>query len=118
MATATAAEKREDIARAREILDNYAPQIIDTSGLVIISQEIGKGLTDYLRVSLVSQDSENRARLSHLTWAIAKVFGYTLRDRSGYWFIAMGGGNYSKPDAIARDLANYYKIDRVRYEQN
>lgn len=113
---ATTAEKLKDKALALDTLERYREEITSGRALLLISQELGKGMTDYLRISLSYQDDQGKAQLAHFTWAIAKQFGYTVRDRSGYWYLAISGYGYSKPDEIARDLASFYKIDRVRYE--
>ena len=114
----TATEKREDEQRARDILEQVREEITSGNALLLISAELGKGETDYLRALLTYSNKDGRTDYAHLTWAVAKLFGYSLRDRAGYWFIAMGGGGYSKPDEIARALANYYGIERIRYERN
>jgi hypothetical protein len=114
----TTAEKREDEQRARDILEQVREEITSGNALMLISAELGKGETDYLRALLAYTNKDGRTDYAHLTWAIAKLLGYSLRDRAGYWFIAMGGGGYSKPDEIARALANYYGIERIRYERN
>ena len=118
MATLTKAERQADQQRAREILDYFAPQIQDESALLIISQEIGKGLTDYLRVALTYTDNNGKIQTAHLTWAIAQIFGYSLRDRNGRHYLAISGYGYSKADEIARSLAMIYSVARVRYELN
>lgn len=112
----TATEKKKDYALAIDTLDRYAAEIQNGNGLILISQELGKGLTDYYRVSLVYQTETRGVETAHLTWAIAKALGYSLRDRAGYWCLPVSGYGYSKPDQIARDLAAYYKLDRVKYE--
>ena len=117
-ATQTKAEKLADLARGVDILNVHAEEIRSGNALVLISTEYGKGVTDYLRASVVYTDKDGTTQRSHLTWAIAKALGYSLRDRNGYWFISISGGGYSKADEIARSLANFYGIDRVRYEQN
>jgi hypothetical protein len=114
----TTAEKREDEQRARDILETVREEITSGNALLLISAELGKGETDYLRALLTYSNKDGRTDYAHLTWAVAKLFGYSLRERAGYWFIAMGGGGYSKPDEIARTLASYYGIERVRYERN
>lgn len=114
----TTAEKREDEQRAREILETVREEITSGNALLLISAELGKGETDYLRALLTYTNKDGRTDYAHLTWAVAKLFEYSLRDRAGYWYIAMGGGGYSKPDEIARALANFYGIERVRYERN
>ena len=111
----TTAEKKQDLKIALDTLERYSADIVDGGALVLISEEYGKGETDYFRVFLTYQ-GENKTELSHLTWAVAKVFGYTLRDRAGRWFIAMGGGGFSKSYEIARSLESYYKLDRIKYE--
>lgn len=118
MATLTKLEKKQDQQRAREILDYYAPQIQDGSALLVISQEFGKGLTDYLRVALAYNDEKGNIQTAHLTWAIAKIFEYSLRDRNGRHYLAISGYGYSKSDEIARSLAMIYGVSRVRYETN
>lgn len=118
MATMTKAERKADQERAKEILDFYAPQIQDETALLVISTEYGKGITDYLRVSLAYNDEKGRIQTAHLTWAIAQIFRYSLRDRNGRHYLAISGGGYSKADEIARSLAMVYGVARVRYEQN
>lgn len=118
MATLTKAEKKADQERARELLNYYAPQIQDKTALLIISQEIGKGLTDYLRVALAYTDTNGNTQTAHLTWAIAQIFEYSLRDRNGRHYLAISGYGYSKADEIARSLAFLYGVDRIRYELN
>jgi len=118
MATQTKAEKQEDQQRAREILDAYAPYVQDESALLLISQEVGKGLTDYLRVQLAYTDKDGKTQTAHFTWAVGKIFGHSLRDRNGYHYLAISGYGYSKADEIARSLAMIYGVARVRYEQN
>lgn len=114
----TAQEKREDFAIATDTLERYREEITSGSALVMFSFEAGKGLTDYLRVSLLFNNKENKILLANLTWAIGCALGYSLRDRSGYWFLAIRGYGFSKTDEVARALANYYGIDRIRYERN
>ena len=114
----TATEKKQDTARALEILESYRAEITSGNGLILMSAEYGKGATDYFRVLLAYTNKDGRTDYAHLTWAIAQIFRYSLRDRGGYWFLALGGGGYSKTDAIADSLAQYYGIERVRYERN
>jgi hypothetical protein len=114
----TTAEKKEDQQRARDILEQVREEITSGNALLLISAELGKGETDYLRALLAYTMADGRTSSWNLTWAIAKFFSYSLRERAGYWFIAMGGGGYSKADEIARALASYYGIERVRYERN
>jgi hypothetical protein len=114
----TKAEKKQDQKLARDIFDVYAPYIQDGSALLLISQDVGKGLTDYLRVQLAYTDEEGRVRTAHFTWAVAQILGHTLRNRNGYMYLAISGYGYSKPDEIARGLAMIYGVDRIRYELN
>ena len=114
----TATEKQQDQKLALDILEAHRKEITSGEALLLISAEIGKGSTDYFRALLTYQNKEGRTDSAHFTWAIAKALGYSLRDRSGYWYLAIGGGGFSKSDEIARSLANYYGIDRVRYERN
>lgn len=111
----TTTEKRQDHEMARNILDNHKHDITEGGALVLISQELGKGSTDYFRVTLAYRRNHLITH-AHLTWAVAKALGYSLRDRSGYWFLAINGGGFSKPDEIARHLGDYYGLERVRYE--
>lgn len=110
----TKTERAADIERATWILSNHA-QHFRQGGLLLVSATYGKGLTDYFRLSAVTSDKEAQT-LGHLTWAVAKVFGLSLRDRNGYWALGISGHGYSKPDELARWLANYYAIERIRYE--
>lgn len=118
MATLTKAEKLADQQRAKEILAQYASDIESGDYLLMITQELGKGLTDYLRVQIVYNNSDGKPSTSHLTWAISKALGYTLRDRNGYHYLAISGYGFSKADEIARSLAFIYGVDRIRYELN
>jgi hypothetical protein len=114
----TATYKREDAATALDTLERYREEITNENALLIITAEMGKGETDYFRALLTYTNKDGRTDYAHLTWAIAKLLGYSLRDRGGYWYLAIGGGGYSKTDEIARSLADYYGIERVRYERN
>jgi hypothetical protein len=117
MATQTKAEKQQDLEHALGILESVREDLTAPSGLLLISAEWGKSATDYFRVSTPSLDKySGRTYLSHLTWAIAKVVGYRLRDKNGYWSLAIYGGGYSKSDEIARNLAIYYGVERIAYE--
>jgi len=114
----TATEKKQDLKLALDTLEAHREEITSGNALLLISSELGKGATDYFRALLTYQNKNGQTDYAHLTWAIAKAFNYTLKDRAGYWFLAIGGGGYSKSDEIARSLANYYGIERVRYERN
>jgi hypothetical protein len=119
LATATKAEKLKDQALAAEILEGYREQIASGSGLVLVSTECGKGLTDYLRVSLAYTDETGKTQQSHLTWAIAKQFGYSLKNRNGYWSLAISGYGYSKAYEVVSSLARFYQVnDQIRYNEN
>jgi hypothetical protein len=118
MTTATAAEKRADKETALHTLESVRREITSGNALLLINAELGKGTTDYFRALLTYTNKDGKTDYAHLTWAISKVFGYTLKDRNGFWCLAIGGGGYSKADQIARSLAQYYGIDRVRYERN
>lgn len=118
MATKTKAEKQQDQQLARETLDAYAKYIQDGSAMLMISQEVGKGLTDYLRVQLVYPDFDGKVQTAFFTWAVAQIFGHTLRSRNGYMYLAISGYGYSKADEIARSLAMIYGVARIRYELN
>lgn len=118
MSTKTKAQKKQDQDSARVTLDAYAPCIQDGSAMLIISQEVGKGLTDYLRVQLAYIDTNGKVQTAFFTWAVAQIFGHTLRNRNGYMYLAISGYGYSKPDEIARGLAMIYGVDRIRYELN
>lgn len=118
MTTQTATEKRQDKQTALDILESVREQITNGNALLLINAELGKGATDYFRALLTYTNKEGRTDSAHLTWAISKAFGYSLKDRNGFWCLAIYGGGYSKSDEIARSLADYYGIDRVRYERN
>lgn len=115
MARQTKAEKEKDLDHALDILESVRETLTAPSGLLLISAEWGSSATDYFRVSTPCFHS-GFAHLSHLTWAIAKVIGYRLRDKNGKWSLAIYGGGYSKPDQIARDLANFYGVEKLNYE--
>lgn len=111
----TATQKRQDAQMAIDILNNHKEDILENGALLLISQELGKGTTDYFRVTLAYK-REHKINLSHLTWALGVAFGFSLRDRSGRWFLAINGGNFSKSDSIADSLARFYGVERVSYE--
>lgn len=119
---ATTTEKKQDLAHAQAVLEQYRQEVESGNALFLISTEYGKGETDFLRVQIVytEHDKEkdtSKTNLSHLTWHIGKAFGYSLRERTGTrWYLAIRGGNFSKSDEIARTLANFYGVERVRYE--
>lgn len=115
MAT-TKQEKKEDQERALWILESVREEITSGNGLVSITTDYGKSITDYLRVS-VFYTKGGEVIQSHLTWAVAKQFGYSLRDRNGRWYLAISGGGYSKSYEIALSLARYYGIEKIRYEE-
>ena len=115
MTTATKAKTEQ--ATALETLENLRDTLSAQNAFLIISQELGKGETDYFRIATPRTDNYSGfGYLSELTWQIGKAFGYRLADRQGRWFLAINGGGFSKPDEIARTLADFYGIERIRYE--
>lgn len=118
MRTETATEKKQDKERALAILEGVRDDITSGKALVQISTEYGKGTTDYLRASVFYPNQQGEVVQSHLTWAIAKHLGYSLRDRAGRWFLAINGGGYSKSYEIALSLARFYGTEKIRYEDN
>jgi hypothetical protein len=115
---ATTSEKLQDTKLASEILNRFEKDIKSGKFLLLITQENGRGETDYLRVSIVTTKENGELEKGCLTWAISRTFGYFLRDRGGYWNLAIGGGGYSKADDVAYSLAHFYGVDRIRYELN
>lgn len=113
----TKQQQAENLELGLSILGSVADEIKSGRALVVITTEQGRGVTDYLRVSAYSTRENGEVTAWHLTYAVAKVLGYTLKDRGGYWHLAIGGGGYSKADEIARGLANFYGIERVRYDR-
>jgi hypothetical protein len=118
MTTATATQKLEDKEHALAILESVRNSITNETALVQMSTEYGKGITDYLRVSVFHNNSNGQITQSHLTWAIAKAFGYSLTDRGGRWYLAIKGGGYSKSYEVAITLARFYGIAHLRHEEN
>ncbi len=110
-----AQQKQQDTEHALYILEGVRATLTAPDGLLIISADYGKGMTDYFRVA-VQTKTTGTGYLSHLTWAIAKQFGYTLKDKDGRWHLAISGYGFSKSDEIARTLANFYGVERIRYE--
>lgn len=107
----TKEDQLADLESAQWILDRQREHF-EAGGLLLVSTDYGTGLTDYLKVSAVITENGRQIALS-LTWAMAKVFGYRLRDRNGYWHLAVSGYGYSKEDQLARELANYYGLARI-----
>ncbi len=115
--TTTTAQRKQDKQQALETLEHLRDTLTAPSALLIISADWGKGVTDYFRIAVPSVDSYSKqGYLSHLTWSFATYFGYRLRDKNGYTHFAITGGNFSKPDEIARTLASFYGVERIRYE--
>jgi hypothetical protein len=115
MTTTTKAQTEQ--AKALKILDNLRDTLSAKNAFLIISQQLGKGETDYFRIATPSTDNYSGfGYLSDLTWFIGKAFGYRLTEKGGRWLLAVNGGGFSKPDELARTLANFYSIERVRYE--
>jgi hypothetical protein len=113
-----AQQKHADRAHALAILEAHKEVIANGKALVQISTEYGKGTTDYLRVAIFYPNKEGEVIQSHLTWAIAKEMGYSLRDRAGRWYLALNGGGYSKAYEIALSLARFYGVEKIRFEEN
>lgn len=112
----TKQEKIKDLEQALDTLNRLEQDIKDGKSLLLISEEQGKGLTDYLRVTLAHPSCCNGITVSHLTWAIAKAFGYSLRERNGYWYLAISGYGFSKSYEVADSLAKHYGLERIYYE--
>ena len=115
----TTLKKRVDLTRAHWVLDSGAVGVgehFDNGGLLLVSAHYGKSTTDYFKIVIVSSDHMPQL-VSDLTWAYAKVFGYALREVAGYWQLAIDGGGIDKADEIARTLAQYYGLERVRYQR-
>lgn len=110
----TKAETLKDLEHARAILDG-AREHLGSGGLLLFEIDYGTGLTDYLRAVTI-QNGYNRQLVTHLTWAMAKVFGYSLRYKAGNRHLAISGYGYSKQDQLSRELANYYGLDRILHD--
>lgn len=117
MATLTKEQKKQDLEHALAILEVLREGVENGGGVLLISADFGKGLTDYFKVSFASVGDLGRVTISHLTWAIAKVCGYSLRDRNGSWFLAVNGYGFSKFDDIADSLARFYGVASIRWER-
>jgi hypothetical protein len=108
------AEKLEKVTNATRQLREWESHIRGDSALLLISETEGKGFTDYYRAYLFFVDSE-RIQRTELTWAIAQVSGYALKDLGGSWHLAISGGGFDKRHEIARMLENHYGIAGIRY---
>jgi hypothetical protein len=117
MATEAKQDWVQDLEHAKSILETIRKSVETGEGVFLISADYGKGETDFFKVSFVSVWDLGRVEVSHITWALSKVAGYRLRDRSGFWHVAIGGGNFSKFDEIADTLARFYGVARVRWER-
>ena len=118
---ATTAEKKKDLEIALQGLEAYRDEIVSGHALFIISTEYGKGQTDFLKVQLAYQNDQLEIELANLTWHCAKAFGYRLKEKGGRWYLALGGGGYSKSYDIALALGQYYSKSNslaVRYRDN
>lgn len=109
--TLTTTDKRNELSWARTLLDGHRDKFAN-GALLLITMERGSGVTDYLRV-FMAYDNDGRITSDNVTWAVAKVLGYSLRDRAGQWNIALGGGGYSKPLDITNALKAYYGLDTL-----
>jgi hypothetical protein len=109
-------QKAQDFERGLELLGYLAENFRSGEARLVIGADYGKGLTDYFRVLAVYKDDAGRIQTANLTWAIAKVLGFSLRDRNGAWFLALNGGGYSKPFEIVRHLAGFYGVEGIRHE--
>jgi hypothetical protein len=117
--------KREDLARAHYLLDTAntsdtagagVREHLSAGGLLLVSAHYGKSITDYYRLAIVTLEGlEIEQRISHLTWAYSQVFGYSLREIAGRDYLAVSGGGFDKADELARTLAQYYGLERVRF---
>jgi hypothetical protein len=108
-------ERQKSVKLANDTLEQLRSYVKNDEVLFLVSMELGKGHTDYLRV-MATYKGENGPRMSHLTWQVGKAFDYSLRDRKGRWYLALDGGNFDKPDEIARCLAYFYNVERLKYE--
>lgn len=113
-----AQQKIADKEHALAILEAHREEITSGKALVSISTEYGKGTTDYLRAVIFYPNKQGEVIQSHLTWAISKALGYSLRDRNGRWYLALNGGGYSKAYDVALSLAHYYGLEKIRFEEN
>lgn len=109
----TKSETLKDLEHARAILDG-ARDHLGSGGLLLFSIDYGTGLTDYLRAVTIL-NWYGREGVSNLTWAMSKVFGYSLRDRAGYYHLAVSGYGFSKQDQLARELADYYGLSDLNH---
>ena len=108
------AEKLEKVTNATQQLREWESHIKGDSALLLISETQGKGFTDYYRAYLFFVDSE-RIQRTELTWAIAQVSNYALKDLGGAWHLAISGGGFDKRYEIARLLEDFYGIAGIRY---
>jgi hypothetical protein len=109
------AEKLEKVTNATQQLREWESHIKGDTALIFISETIGKGFTDYYKVHLFFLDEMGRIQRTHLTWAIAQVSGYALKDLGGAWHLAISGGGFDKRYEIARLLEDFYGIAYLRY---
>jgi hypothetical protein len=106
---------QKDMNTAGGILLAYREEIETKKALVIVNLDTGKGLTDYLRVTVASPNENGRVELHELTWAISKVFGYSLRDRHGWNYVALGGYGYDKCLHLITALETFYNMKGIRW---
>lgn len=116
MTVTTRAKNKADLDLAFSTLDNYKDDVVAGNVLLMISADYGTGVTDYFRVQMIFV-RDGKPENIHLTWAIAKFFGYRLRDKHGEWALAISGGGFSKQDEIARCFARFYGVSSIRWER-
>lgn len=108
------AEKQQRFETAKHQLDGWAP-MVKGRHLLLISQRNGTGLTSYMKAVLLWTNKHGTIERTELQWALAVVFGYTVKDLDGSYHLAMSGYGYDKRYEIVRLLENYYGIAGMNY---
>jgi hypothetical protein len=116
MTATTKNQKLADFNLACDSLEHFKEAFTQNGAMLLISADYGKGTTDYFRVTVAYTNPQGVIQTAHLTWAIAKAMGYSLRNRNGAHYLAINGGGFSKSFEIASSLATLYGVDSIRYE--
>lgn len=107
-------EKQEKLETAQKGLNEYRQKLEKGKALFLVEQQLGKGFTDYHRC-FVFYTYNGLVERTEITWALATLAGYRLKDVNGRWTIAISGGNFDKVHELKTALENALGISRIRW---